>query len=423
MHQAGIAHGARVDVERHHLAAEAAGLVGGEGKGHHRAVHLAERLGDRLAAAAGQFLAERLPVAGERVGDPDQQVVAGVCAGGPASWRTPPAPRRWLSPRSAPVPRAASAARSPVKGKAMASVARPSRGSAAPLIQGVSSMCRGHACNLAPETNPGNLLLVMSSRPGPSPPLFLLLGILTGLGSVAGAWSSAARWEREVRDQNDAALARTAAAYIGVVTPPAPDGGVDARRLVSSATPSRARRSGPVDSRWRSELSRSSRTPSAWSPCRTPRPWRSSAGSSGSSLPTPAFGRCWCRSRAGPARVPAGGLLPWNTLPLVLSSRLTVLLTLFALAGPRGRPAHPAAPAVPVGRRRALLAGLGVPFLIWSLEPGLEYVRQAAKNSTAVRLRMARRLIEIAATAGGVQPGAPPGNRGESRGPRASNHR
>lgn len=241
----------------------------------------------------------------------------------------------------------------------------------------------------------------MSSRPGPSPPLFLLLGILTGLGSVAGAWSSAARWEREVRDQNDAALARTAAAYIGVVTPPAPDGGVDARRLVASAHTIAGA------SFWPGGFQMAIGTVALVADTIGLVPLPDSAalalerGEQRVITTHARFRAVLVPLPSGTGQSSRGWAAAWNTLPLVLSSRLTVLLTLFAILGLGAallilRHRH-----VPVGRRRALLAALGcLSFLILSL--GLS-VRQAAKNSTAVRLRMARRLIEIAATAGGVR--------------------
>jgi hypothetical protein len=96
-----------------------------------------------------------------------------------------------------------------------------------------------------------------------------------------------------------------------------------------------------------------------------------------------------------------GWAAAWNTLPSVLSSRFTGFLTLFASLGLgilafilRRRHVH-------VGRKRALVAAVGCLSLL-IIGMGLS-VRQAARHSTAARLRMARRLIEIAATASGVK--------------------
>ena len=65
--------------------------------------------------------------------------------------------------------------------------------------------------------------------------LSLVLATLLAMVSVVGLWRSAARAEREIRDDNDATLARFAAAYLGVVTPSSPAGGYDLPRLVSVA--------------------------------------------------------------------------------------------------------------------------------------------------------------------------------------------
>ncbi len=67
-----------VDVEGDHLAAEAAGLVGGQREGDDGAVHLTEGLADRLAAGLRDRGAEFLAPALERRGDPDQEIAAGV---------------------------------------------------------------------------------------------------------------------------------------------------------------------------------------------------------------------------------------------------------------------------------------------------------------------------------------------------------
>jgi antitoxin (DNA-binding transcriptional repressor) of toxin-antitoxin stability system len=262
-------------------------------------------------------------------------------------------------------------------------------------------MGRGHACNLAPETNPGNLLLVMSLRPGLSPPLFLLLGIMTGLGSVVGAWSSAVRWEREVRDQNDAALARTAVAYIGVVTPSGPEGGVDARRLVAAAHTIAGASFWPGGF----QMAIGSVALVADTIGLVPLPDSAAQalerGEQRVITTHARFRAVLVPLPSGAGQRARGWAAAWNTLPPVLTSRLTSLLTVFATLGLGAallilRHRH-----VRVGRRRALLATLGaLSFLILSL--GLS-VRQAAKHSTAVQLRMARRLIEIAATAAGVR--------------------
>jgi len=55
------------------------------------------------------------------------------------------------------------------------------------------------------------------------------------VAGVLGMWWSAARAERAIVEGNDAAVARTAAAYLSVVTPMAAGGSYDAPRLVSAA--------------------------------------------------------------------------------------------------------------------------------------------------------------------------------------------
>jgi antitoxin (DNA-binding transcriptional repressor) of toxin-antitoxin stability system len=116
------------------------------------------------------------------------------------------------------------------------------------------------------------------------------------------------------------------------------------------------------------------------------------------------------QARTRVALVPASTLLgqtspgwaaAWNTLPSVLASRYSAFLVLSLLLGVGAvvlvlRHRH-----VRVGRRRALFAAV-VGYGLLMLGLGLS-VRQAAKHSTAVRLRMARRLIEIAATASDVR--------------------
>ncbi len=63
----------------------------------------------------------------------------------------------------------------------------------------------------------------------------VLAGPAVVLIAVAGLWWTATGAEREVTDASDAALARHAAAYLTVLTPPGSGQGFDAPRLLSSA--------------------------------------------------------------------------------------------------------------------------------------------------------------------------------------------
>ncbi|HSB55298.1 MAG TPA: hypothetical protein VLD58_13130 [Gemmatimonadales bacterium] len=67
-------------------------------------------------------------------------------------------------------------------------------------------------------------------------PRFLALGggVVLVLGSLAGMWASAGQAEQRERDRADAALARSAAAFLSVVVPPGPANGYDPARLLAS---------------------------------------------------------------------------------------------------------------------------------------------------------------------------------------------
>jgi hypothetical protein len=229
-----------------------------------------------------------------------------------------------------------------------------------------------------------------------------VLGTLLAIGSVAGLWQSAARAERTIRDQNNAALAGYAAAYLGVVTPSTPAGGYDLRRLVSAANTIAGASFWPggfqlllgnvalvadtiqllplPDSVTRALAAGVPGVVSARGRYRVALvPFASAPGQSG----------------------PAGWAATWNTLPARLYSLLFGLGTLLALGGiaaahltwryaPR-RARATVATAVAMGLLTLVAVGLGLS------------VHRTARSSTALRLLTARRLIEIAATASGVK--------------------
>lgn len=65
-------------------------------------------------------------------------------------------------------------------------------------------------------------------------PVGLAAGALLVLGAMGGMWDRAHRAERFERDRADAALARSAAAFLSVVVPPGPANGYDPARLIAS---------------------------------------------------------------------------------------------------------------------------------------------------------------------------------------------
>ena len=69
----------------------------------------------------------------------------------------------------------------------------------------------------------------------PSRGLLLVLGPLVSVFAVGGMWWTARAAERDLLRRSDAALALHAVQYLSVVTPPGPDSGYDARRLLSAA--------------------------------------------------------------------------------------------------------------------------------------------------------------------------------------------
>lgn len=241
----------------------------------------------------------------------------------------------------------------------------------------------------------------MSSRPGPPLPLILILGMITSVGSVAGAWWSAEREEREVRDHNDAALARIAAAYIAVVTPPSPDGGIDARRLVASANTIAGA------SFWPGGFQMALGTVALVADTINLVPLPDSAVLAlerGNQRVITTHGRY--RSAlvplpGGAGQSPRGWAAAWETLPSSLFSPITTVFTLLALLGLGAAPLLLRREQPGVQPRRTLGAALGC---LGILMLGLgSSVRGTARASTAVRLLTARRLIEIAATASGVK--------------------
>jgi hypothetical protein len=241
----------------------------------------------------------------------------------------------------------------------------------------------------------------MSSRPGPLPSLILILGMLTSLGSAAGAWWSAEREERELRDHNDAALARLAAAYIAVVTPPTSDGGIDARRLVAAANTIAGA------SFWPGGFQMAVGTVALVADTIGLLPLPDSAmlalerGEQRVITTHGRFRSALVPLPGGVGQGPRGWAAAWDTLPSRLRSPTTVVFTLLALLGLGAAPLLLRRAQPGVQARRTLGAALGC-LGILLLGLGLS-VRGTARASTAARLLTARRLIEIAATAGGVK--------------------
>jgi hypothetical protein len=252
--------------------------------------------------------------------------------------------------------------------------------------------------NLASGTNPGNLLAV--SRPSASR-LSLVLGTLLALGSVVGLWWSAVRAERKIRDDNDAMLARYAAAYLGVVTPASPAGGYDLPRLVSVTNTITGSSFWPGGF----QIVLGSVALVADTIDLLPLPdtvTRALAGGAPSVVTTHGRYRVvLVPFRGTPGQGPVGAAAAWNTLPARLISSRYGVGTLVALGGivaallawrydPR-RVWRRVVTAMALGLLTLVAVGLG------------EGVWQTARESTALRLLTARTLLEIAATASGVK--------------------
>lgn len=233
--------------------------------------------------------------------------------------------------------------------------------------------------------------------------LLQILGACLAAGSIGGQWWSAVHAERAIRDQNDAALARYAAAYLAVVTPSSPTTGLDARRLVSAAN--------------------TIADASFW-----PGGFQMAVGSVAlvadtiHLLPLPdsviqllelgAPSVVTTHTRYRVTLVPldsavrqgaSGWAAAWNSLPPNLPSGLSLACTAFAV-GAMGC-------ALVIGLQngrilpRLLTAGAALSMLLlMAVALGIS-VRRTAATSTAMRLLTARRLIEIAATASGVKQG------------------
>jgi hypothetical protein len=229
-----------------------------------------------------------------------------------------------------------------------------------------------------------------------------VFGTMLALGSVAGMWRSASRAELLIRDQNDAALARHAAAYIAVVTPGAPGLGFDARRLVSSANTIASA------SFWRGgfQMALGSAALVADTIRLLPLPDSLSrlleAGASGVVSTSGRYRVSLVPFRSGPDQPPLGWAAAWNTIPSRTTTPFSIICSLLAVAGIIAAGLTWARRTRPAWGLLATAIGFGLLALL-AIILGVG-VQLTARSSTAVRLLTARRLIEIAATANGVRP-------------------
>lgn len=235
----------------------------------------------------------------------------------------------------------------------------------------------------------------------PSARIFSLLGACFALGSVGAEWRAATGAEREVRDQADAALARHAAAYLGVVTPSALQGGFDAGRLVSAANTIADASFWPGGF----QMAIGSVALVADTIGLLPLPDSvSRALEAGASSVIAADGRyrvVVVPVEPVPGEVASGWAAAWDTVPPNLPSIVSLAITTLAVSG------IAFALVLTLGKRQAVfrMATLGTAlFLQLAVVVVLaRSVRHTAANADATRLLTARRLIEIAATASWVK--------------------
>ncbi len=221
--------------------------------------------------------------------------------------------------------------------------------------------------------------------------------------ALAGLWQVTDRAEVGLGDAVNAELARSAAAFVTVVTPSDGGRGYDASRLLSGVGAL------AISSFWpgglQGALGRTPLLPDTIGLTPLPDPIAAlldrgapSAVATHSRYRTalaPLFDRDrrevlgWIAVWGGLGH-PSPGPLAW------IGSIALVTLVLLLLVGVRVQP------AVPPGRRAAaaLAAGLGLVVTAIALA---EHLRGVAARATEVRLTTMRRLIEIAATADGVQ--------------------
>ncbi|HEY7682516.1 MAG TPA: hypothetical protein VH879_07710 [Gemmatimonadales bacterium] len=226
------------------------------------------------------------------------------------------------------------------------------------------------------------------------------MGVALALGCIAGQWWIVRRTEQRLRDQTDGALARHAAAYLAVVTPSLPGSGFDARRLVSAAHTVADASFWPGG--FQMALGSTALLPDSLELLPLPDAdaqalWRGAA----SVVARHARVRVvLVPFSAGPGESPSGWAAAWNTLPPLGPTAVLNGSTVLGIAGI-------AAVVLAVVRRRsprlqhALPAGIGLLFL-FALVLGASLYHLAG-TATRTRLLTARRLIEIAATAIGVQ--------------------
>jgi hypothetical protein len=241
----------------------------------------------------------------------------------------------------------------------------------------------------------------MPPRVSPLQSSLVVAGFLLALASVAGLWWSAERAERRIRDDNDAALAAYGAAYLVVVTPPAPDGGLNARWLVSSANTLAAASFWPGG--FQMAVGSVALVADTIGLLPLPDSVRGALRGGATRVIT-----THARYRVAVVPVPGasgdlaqGWAAAWRTLRSHLTGPLPAGCVLLAVGGLGFAALTLWRDPVSAWRLLALVvAGGGLGLLALALG-GM--VHATARSATAVRLLTVQRLVEIAATANGVK--------------------
>lgn len=229
----------------------------------------------------------------------------------------------------------------------------------------------------------------------------VVAGPLLVLAATAGLWWSAAQAERRVADTSDADLARHAAAFLTLLTPTGPNDSYDAPRLLSSAN------SLADASFWRGGIQIAMGTVALVADTIGLLPLPDSLVAA-LARGAPAVVATHARRRA--VLVPflsqdrhalVGWVAAWGTVERQVPSRHHLLLTLIAVLGLGSATVTLMRYTRPHWRLVAFLSALGVLGLL-ALSLGLS-VRGTARAATDTRLLTLRRLVEIAATAAGMQ--------------------
>jgi hypothetical protein len=231
--------------------------------------------------------------------------------------------------------------------------------------------------------------------------LVVAAGSLLLLGSIAGIWESARRAERLERDRANAALARSAAAFLSVVVPPGPASGYDPARLLASVnTLARA-------SFWPGGLQLALGTvpllPDTIGLFPVPDPVLSQLDQDRISVVVD-------HARVRAALVPfldrdrfgmLGWVAAWDTLPDTVPSTPAVTLTLIGVISLLLLALVLLRPGL-MRRRVPLLVLVGVTLILLAVDLRWS-VRETGDDAATARVLTLKRLIEVAATAPGVR--------------------